>query len=97
VTERCAAYAGTGKWPFRNCERVFIIPGSRVKNGDDRLVVLNRVALSVVEVRRGIDPTYVFTYEGRPIRRMLTSGWIQARTRAHLPQVRVLGHIGASV
>jgi integrase len=68
---------------------VFIIPGSQVKNGDDRLVVLNRVALSVVETRRGIDATYVFTYEGRPIRRMLTSGWIRARNRARLPQVRV--------
>ena len=34
---------------------VFIIPGSSVKNGDDRLVVLNRVALSVIEGRRGID------------------------------------------
>ena len=28
---------------------VFIIPGSGVKNGEDRLVVLNRVAKSVVE------------------------------------------------
>ena len=37
---------------------VFIIPGSRVKNGDERLVVLNRVALSVIEARRGIDPAY---------------------------------------
>ena len=53
---------------------VFIIPGARVKNGDERLVVLNRVARSVIERRRGIDPTFVFTYEGRPIRRMLTSG-----------------------
>jgi hypothetical protein len=50
----------------------FIIPGSSVKNGDDRLVVLNRVALSVIEGRRGIDPPYVFTYKGRPISRMLT-------------------------
>ena len=32
---------------------VFIIPGTRVKNGDERLVVLNRVARSVVEERRG--------------------------------------------
>ena len=50
---------------------VFIIPGSSVKNGDDRLVVLNRVALSVIEGRRGIDQAYVFTYKGRPISRML--------------------------
>jgi integrase len=68
---------------------VFIVPGSRVKNGDDRLVVLNRVALSVIEGRRGIDPAYVFTYKGRPISRMLTSSWIRARDRADLAKVRV--------
>lgn len=68
---------------------VFIIPGARVKNGDERLVVLNRVARSVVESRRGIDPTHVFTYDGHPINRMLTSGWLRARIKAGLPQVRV--------
>lgn len=31
---------------------VFIIPGARVKNGDDRLVVFNSVARSVVQARR---------------------------------------------
>ena len=68
---------------------VFIIPGSRVKNGDDRLVVLNCVAFSIVERRRGVDPAYVFTYKGRPIPRMLTSSWIRARDRADLAGVRV--------
>ena len=28
---------------------VFIIPGRHVKNGNDRLVVLNRIAKSVIE------------------------------------------------
>ena len=32
---------------------VFIVPGERVKNREDRLVVLNRVAMSVVEQARG--------------------------------------------
>jgi integrase len=68
---------------------VFIIPSDRVKNGDERLVVLNRVARSVVEARRGIDAVHVFTYEGHPITRMLTSGWLRGRNRAGLPQVRV--------
>jgi Phage integrase family len=47
------------------------------------------VALSIVEARRGIDPTYVFTYINRPIYRMLTSGWIRARNRVDLAKVRV--------
>ncbi len=68
---------------------VFIVPGARVKNGDERLVVLNRIARSVVEARRGIDPAHVFTYDGHPINRMLTSGWLRARTKAGLQQVRV--------
>ena len=68
---------------------VFIVPGARVKNGEDRLVVLNRVARAVVDARRGIDPTFVFTYEGHRIRRMLTSAWIRARKKADLAFVRV--------
>jgi integrase len=60
-----------------------------VKNGDERLVVLNRVARSVVEARRGMDPDHVFTYEGHPITRILTSGWSRGRSRAGLEQVRV--------
>ena len=47
------------------------------------------VAREVVDDRRGIDPVHVFTYDGRPIKRMLTSGWIRARLRAGLPWVRV--------
>jgi integrase len=68
---------------------VFIIPGAQVKNGEERLVVLNRVAQSVVAARRGIDPTYIFTFHGRPISYMLNTGWRTARATAGLPQVRV--------
>lgn len=32
---------------------VFIISGDRVKNGDDRVVVLNEVAKSVIDEQRG--------------------------------------------
>lgn len=68
---------------------VFIIPGGRVKNGDDRLVVLNRVARSVIDEVRGRHPDYVFTFEGLPITRMNNSAWRKARIRAGLPGVRV--------
>ena len=68
---------------------VFIIPRSHVKNDEERLIVLNRVARKVVDAQRGIHPSCVFTYNGRPITRMLTSGWLRARERAGLPQVRV--------
>jgi integrase len=68
---------------------VFIVPGQFVKNGDERLVVLNRIASSVVEAQRGRHPTHVFAYKGKPIARMLNSAWKRARTAAGLPQVRV--------
>jgi integrase len=68
---------------------VFIIPGWRVKNGQDRLVVLNRVARAVLDRKRGQYATHVFTYQGEPVQRMLTWAWLKARTRAGLPRVRV--------
>ena len=41
---------------------VFVIPGDRVKNGADRLVVLNSVARSIIDEQRGLHPEYVFVY-----------------------------------
>ncbi|MEW8049698.1 MAG: site-specific integrase [Candidatus Thiodiazotropha endolucinida] len=68
---------------------LFIIPGQYVKNGDERLVVLNRIARSVIERRRGKHPVHVFTYKDKPVQRMLNSAWLRARERANLKQVRV--------
>ncbi len=64
---------------------VFIIPGSRVKNGDDRLVVLNRVARSVIEAQRGKHPEYVFAHARSkesvcvPVTKMYNTAWKSAR------------------
>ncbi len=60
---------------------VFVVPGEIVKNREDRLVVLNRVALNVIESRRGKHPEYVFSYRNRRLARMLSTGWRQARER----------------
>ncbi len=68
---------------------VFILPGKKVKNRDDRLVILNDIAKSVVEEQRGKHPEYVFTFRGKPIQRILRSAWRKARERLGLPQVRV--------
>lgn len=53
------------------------------------MVVLNRIARSVIEERRGKDDTYVFTYRGHPLKHMLSNGWRRARQEVGLPQVRV--------
>ena len=68
---------------------VFMIPGNAVKNGDDRLVVMNDIALSVVNDLRGKHDTHVFTFRKKPIDHMSNSGWRRAREKAGLPQVRV--------
>ena len=68
---------------------VFIIPGARVKNGQDRLVVLNGSAIAVIEGRRGQHVTHVFDFAGRPMTTMLSSAWRKARVRAGLERLRV--------
>lgn len=69
--------------------RVFVIPGEFVKNSDDRLVVLNSIALGVVNRQAGNNKEFVFSFNGKPITRMLNSAWLRARREACLPQVRV--------
>ncbi len=68
---------------------VFIIPRQHVKNGDERLIVLNRIAKSVVDAQRGKHPSRVFTYQGKPTTRMLNKAWLRARNASGLQQVRV--------
>jgi integrase len=77
---------------------VFIIPGSRVKNKQDRLVVLNSEARAVIESVRGHHPTRVFVRKPKPLKakpgrapverapvfltRMNSTAWRNARRRA---------------
>ena len=67
---------------------VFIIPGEQIKNGEERLVVLNRVASSVVESVRGLHPVYVFVHarkkdgEPAPMIKINNTAWKAARERA---------------
>lgn len=68
---------------------VFLIPKDFVKNDEDRLVVLNSEAKEVVDRRRDIHSTHVFSYRGKPLGRIMSSGWKTARKKAGLPDVRV--------
>ncbi len=67
-----------------------------VKNGKIRYVILNRIALAVINRVRGQDPDYVFTYEynrtqglRRPVTCMNNTAWQKARNIAELNCVRV--------
>jgi integrase len=55
---------------------------SGVKNGDERLVVLNTVAKSIIEKQRGVSREWVFPYNGTAMHRMNDSAWKKARVRA---------------
>jgi integrase len=68
---------------------VFIVPGQFVKNGQDRVVILNRIAKEVIERQRGKHAEFVFTYRQKPITRILNNGWKEARIKTGLLQVRV--------
>ncbi len=64
---------------------VFVIPKERVKNREDRLVVLNSVARGVIESVRGQHRVWVFTYEGNPLGTMNTTTWKAVRNKHSLP------------
>lgn len=69
---------------------IFIIPakfGGRnkkagIKNGEDRVVVLNRVARSVIDAQREKCSIFVFPLNGGAIHRMNNSAWDSATKRA---------------
>ena len=67
---------------------VFVLPADITKNEQERVLVVNRIARSVLESVRQ-DRNHVFTYEGRAVDRMNNSAWRKARKRAKLEQVRV--------
>jgi integrase len=94
------------KWEIKIPElntSVFLVPAyvlrqydgykSLVKNGEDRLVVLNDVAKSVIDEVRDIHPEFVFTYKAGskfgPVTAMNNSAWQSARKKVGLEQVRV--------
>ncbi|NAP01993.1 integrase [Pseudomonas syringae] len=69
---------------------VFLIPAdfggrharSGVKNGDERLVVLNSVARSIIEKQRGVNKDWVFPFNDTAMHRMNDTAWKKARVRA---------------
>lgn len=68
---------------------VFVLPGNRTKNSEDRVVPLNQTAKSIIEAQRGKNPEYVFTFKGEPVQRINGHAWRKARKRAGLEQCRV--------
>jgi integrase len=78
------------KWSEENRKLgVFVLAGERTKNGEDRIVPLNRTARAIIEAQRGRHDEFVFTFNGEPVMRINGYAWRKARKRANLEQCRV--------
>jgi len=69
--------------------KAFRIPGEFHKNERPKIVVLNSIAKSIIEKKRGEHPEFVFTYKGNKIKRLNASAWRKARARVNLTHVTV--------
>lgn len=79
---------------------MFIIPSGWVKNREDRLVVLNSIAKSIIEEVRGQHKEYVFVYQGHKVGKInnlcMEAGTEGGRIRA-CPGSRPQTHLWAQV
>ena len=58
-----------------------------MKNREDRLIVLNRYAKSVIEKVRSQHAGYVFIFKGKPLGNIYNSAWKRAREKSNLTQI----------
>lgn len=74
------------------------IPGSQAKGKRGIAVPLNADALAVLKERRGIHPTHVFSFKGKPITQVATKAWRRGCKAAGLAGLRFhdLRHTWAS-
>ena len=70
---------------------VFLVPGVIIKNADERLIILNKIATSSISNQVGKHPTRVFTFNGKPIKNILSTAWKRARQEAALDAARKYG------
>jgi integrase len=67
---------------------VFVLPDSETKTRTERVIVLNSIAKRIVEARRASANAsgFVFSFRGKRLGTLRTSGWRRAWTRAGLPE-----------
>lgn len=62
--------------------------GDQTKNGEDLHISLNDAAMSVLWSRKNVHNQWVFTYQGKPIKRLTTRAWYKALKRANIENFR---------
>ena len=66
---------------------LFIVPGEFVKNKKRHLIICNDDAADVVNSQRGKHSTHVFSYRGKPLQRMNSTAFRNARKKTRLDDV----------
>lgn len=80
-------------------ERLIILEGQVVKNGETLGIPLNDTAVEVLRRQHGKHPEHVFTFRGRPVRWLNTNAWRNALKRAGIENFRFhdTRHVWASL
>lgn len=77
------------RWDQISLERrIAWVEAPDVKNRKALSVQLNNTAIAVLNRRVGIDKTYAFTYQGKPVARTTTKAWANALKRAGISDFR---------
>lgn len=77
------------QWKQISLERRHLWVGAdQHKNGSAHSVPLNQSAMDVLTRRQGDHPTYVFTYDGKPVVQVNTKAWRNALQRAGIIDFR---------
>ena len=88
MIKKCVGLRWEWEYPIPELSTsIFVIPSEYSKNKCDRLVVLNDIALQVINEVRGQHPVYVFTgKDGKHrIHEMNNYAWKKARKQLNIP------------
>lgn len=69
-------------------QRTAWIPDEEAKNGEDIHVSLSQFAVEILQRQMGKHPEAVFTYDGRRVGQLNTTGWRSALKRAGIENFR---------
>ncbi|WP_101756630.1 site-specific integrase [Oceanicoccus sp. KOV_DT_Chl] len=79
------------EWEIQLDDRsLFVLPKQLTKNKQDRILVPNDAAQTVLKDVRGQHGEFVFSYRGKPLRNLRSRAWRKAWAASHLPQDKMI-------
>lgn len=64
---------------------LFVLPSEVTKTNEERVLIPNNVAQSVINSVRSLHPEFVFAFRGRPMKKLNTKAWQRAWRKVGLP------------